>query len=55
MTRPSLPPGLSGSLYLAAGVLFLVGAIASRQIGFSIVGIAFVGLGIAMIARDRRA
>lgn len=54
MSTPSLPPSLSGGLYLVAGVLFVAGAVSSRHYAFGGVGVAFIALGVAMIVRARR-
>lgn len=54
MSQSPLSPHLSAALYIAAGVMFVAGAFASDRIAFSVVGLAFIGLGIAMIVRQRR-
>ena len=54
MTSNGLPPNLSAWLYIAAGVLFVIGALASQRVAFSGVGAAFVALGVAMLLRQRK-
>lgn len=54
MSSKGLSPRLAAGMYIAAGVLFVVGALASGRIAFSGVGIAFVALGAVMLARQRK-
>ncbi|MBB6064650.1 MFS transporter [Pseudoxanthomonas broegbernensis] len=54
MSSKGLPPRVTAGLYIAAGVFFLLGALASRQIAFSGVGVAFIALGAAMLVRQRK-
>ena len=54
MTSNGLPPNLSAWLYIAAGVLFVIGALASQRVAFSGVGAAYVALGVAMLLRQRK-
>ena len=54
MASNGLPAQVTAWLYIAAGVLFVIGAIASQRLTFSGVGIAFVALGAMMLARQRK-
>lgn len=54
MTSNGLPPRVSAGLYIAAGAMFIAGALASRHIAFSGVGVAFIALGVAMLVRQRK-
>jgi len=49
-----LPPHVAAWLYIAAGVLFVIGAVAGKRIGFSAVGVAFIALGAAILLRQRK-
>ena len=54
MGSNGLPPNLSAWLYIAAGVMFVAGAIASQRIAFTGVGVAFIALGAVMLLRQRK-
>lgn len=54
MSRNALSPRLTGALYAAAGVLFLVGAFSSDQPAFAALGIAFLALALLITSRARR-
>jgi len=53
MASNGLPPRVTAGLYIAAGVLFIAGAVASQRIAFGGVGAAFIVLGIAILVRQR--
>lgn len=54
MASNGLPPRVTAGLYIAAGVMFFVGALASQRIAFSGVGVAFIALGAAILVRQRK-
>ncbi|WP_144409338.1 MFS transporter [Pseudoxanthomonas suwonensis] len=54
MPSKGLPPRVAAGLYIAAGAMFIVGALTSRQIAFSGVGVAFIALGVVMLVRQRK-
>ena len=54
MGSNGLPPNLSAWLYIAAGALFVAGAIASQRIAVTGVGVAFSALGAVMLLRQRK-
>jgi hypothetical protein len=54
MSSKGLPPRLAAGLYIAAGVMFIAGAVASQRIAFSGVGVAFIALGVVMLVRQRK-
>ena len=54
MASNGLSPRLTAGLYIAAGVMFIAGAVASQRIAFSGVGVAFIALGAAILVRQRK-
>lgn len=54
MASNGLPPRLTAGLYIAAGAMFVAGALASQRIAFSGVGAAFIALGVAILVRQRK-
>ncbi|HRF83899.1 MAG: MFS transporter [Xanthomonadaceae bacterium] len=54
MPSNGLPSNVSAWLYIAAGALFAIGALASQRLGFSVVGVAFIALGGAILLRQRK-
>ncbi len=54
MASNGLSPRLAAGLYIAAGVMFIAGALASQRIAFSGVGVAFIALGVVMLVRQRK-
>ena len=54
MASNGLSPHVAAWLYIAAGALFVVGALASQRIAFSGVGVAFIALGAVMLLRQHK-
>ena len=54
MGSNGLPPNIAAWLYIAAGVMFVAGAIASQRIAFTGVGVAFIALGALVDWRNVR-
>ena len=54
MASNGLSPHVAAWLYIAAGALFVVGALASQRIAFTGVGVAFIALGAVMLLRQRK-
>ncbi|HET6396057.1 MAG TPA: MFS transporter [Pseudoxanthomonas sp.] len=54
MASNGLSHRVTAALYIAAGAMFIAGALASQRIAFSGVGLAFIALGVAILVRQRK-
>ncbi|GAB3506171.1 MFS transporter [Pseudoxanthomonas daejeonensis] len=54
MASNGLPHRVTAGLYIAAGVMFIAGAVASQRLAFGGVGVAFIVLGVAIVVRQRK-
>ena len=54
MQSSGLSPRVAAALYSAAGALFVIGAFSSGRPAFSLVGLAFIALGVMIHLRGKR-